>query len=85
MPNQTHLNKMIQIHGRRLQIIEQHKATMGNDTPPHVLLEIENIEAELVKLCAQLNPSGDSGQIASTSVSPPAASAPKSEVFVSYA
>jgi internalin A len=91
MPNLSHLNKIIRIHERRLEVLEQQRATMGIQTPPHILLEIEDIHAELAKLRAELKSSGASGDAppATThetgSDSAAAASAPKDEIFISYA
>jgi len=95
MPNLDHLHKMIRINERRLEILEQQKATMRTQTPPHILIEIEDINTELAKLRAELNSLGGSGNApptvpASAAIQPgltppPATSAPKNEIFISYA
>jgi internalin A len=78
MPNLTHLNNLIRIKERRLQVLEQQRATMGINTPPHIVLEIEDITEELAKLRAELDAAGAGGDA-------PAAAAPLNEVFISYA
>lgn len=95
MPNIDHLHKLIQINERRLEVLEQKKATMRTQTPPHILLEIEDINAELVKLRAELNSLRGRGNVlpivpANTSIQTgsellPAQSAPENRIFVSYA
>jgi hypothetical protein len=91
MPNLTHLNKLIRIKERRLQVLEQQRAAMGIQTPPHILLEIEDITEELARLRAELDASAPGGDAApatgyaSGSAPAAAASAPSNEVFLSYA
>ncbi|HET9224950.1 MAG TPA: hypothetical protein VFO07_20725 [Roseiflexaceae bacterium] len=64
------LEKLIQTHRRRLNVLEQQAAVFGINAPPHVLIEmqdtreqIENLNSELAKLDAsvgsQAAPSAD--------------------------
>ena len=46
--------KLIERHQRRLQKLQESRATQGISTPPEVLTEIEDIERELGKLRGQL-------------------------------
>ena len=48
--NQMKTQSLIIIHARRLQKLKERQALMGINTPIEVLLEIENIEAEIRKL-----------------------------------
>lgn len=52
--NQDETRKLIATHSRRLQKLKEQQALFGIDTPPHLLLEIEDIEAEIEKLQADL-------------------------------
>lgn len=37
-------------HRSRLRVLERQAASMGNDTPPHIVTEIDQIRAKLVEL-----------------------------------
>lgn len=50
---------------RRLQKLKEQKATYGIDTPPHILLEIENIETEIEQLGLKLKEKDDAAEISS--------------------
>lgn len=54
MSRQDDINKLIRIHERRLQNLEQQQATMSLQTPPHILLEIEDSKATIEKLRTEL-------------------------------
>lgn len=44
------LDELIAAHQGRLRPLQLQRARQGNDTPPHVLTEIEQIESEIVQL-----------------------------------
>lgn len=48
------IKKLIAEHNRRLQKLKEKEARFGLNTPPEILTEIEDIEAELVELQTQL-------------------------------
>ena len=54
MSRQDDLKKLIAKHQRRLQKRQEQQATLGINTPPEVLTEIEDIQAELVRLRADM-------------------------------
>ena len=54
MKEQQHLDKLILIHQRRLHVLEVQAASFGLTTPPHILLEIEDIRKEIATIEAQL-------------------------------
>lgn len=70
-----HLQAMIRNHKRRLQKLQQQEARYGNDVPPHIETEIEDKEAAIAELEAQLqtlnnpsldNPADKASQVPST-------------------
>ena len=67
--------KLINIHQRRLQVLQEQKAAMGILTPPHIITEIEDIQQQISNLQNQLNSQS------STPNKPPT----NSEIFISYA
>ncbi|MEM9272153.1 MAG: toll/interleukin-1 receptor domain-containing protein [Cyanobacteria bacterium P01_F01_bin.143] len=73
MNNST--EKLINIHQRRLQILQEQKAAMGILTPPHIITEIEDIQQQISDLQNQLNSPSP------TPTKPPT----NSEIFISYA
>ena len=48
------INNLIQINKKRLAILEEQRARFGYNTPPHVVMEVDDIKAELERLSAQL-------------------------------
>lgn len=48
--DRTNLDDLIQAHTERLRVLAVQAARYGNDTPPHITVEIERIEGELVQL-----------------------------------
>jgi tetratricopeptide (TPR) repeat protein len=50
MSDSDHIDKLIQNHRRRLQVLQEQQAIKGLETPPSILLEIEDIKAEIGKL-----------------------------------
>jgi len=54
LSNQDHLKKLISYHTQRLQKLKEQQALSGITTDPKVLIEIEQIEAQLVELQSQL-------------------------------
>jgi tetratricopeptide (TPR) repeat protein len=50
MSQQSETQELITIHQRRLQKLKEKKATFGINTPPEILIEIEDIETELERL-----------------------------------
>lgn len=49
---QTHMGALIAAHTDRLMKLQIQAAAYGNETPPHVLIDIERIERELAQLKA---------------------------------
>jgi hypothetical protein len=54
MSHKDGINKLIIEHQRRLQKLEEQKAKLGIYTPPQILIEIEDIKAEIEWLQAEL-------------------------------
>ncbi len=54
MAQSADLRRLIGEHERRLQALEAEAGTFGFHTPPHITMEIENIEATLRALSAQV-------------------------------
>lgn len=50
MSRRDDLQQLIINYGRRLQKLQEQQALMGLDTPPHILIEIEDIQAKMVEL-----------------------------------
>src|SRR5262245_34271139 len=48
----ANLDDLVQAHSARLRVLQRQQARMGNDTPPHIVTEIEAIEAKLSQLQA---------------------------------
>ena len=48
-----HINNLIATKRRRLQFLELQQARHGSDCPPHILMEIEDIQSEINKLESQ--------------------------------
>jgi internalin A len=55
MTNIDHISELIEMNKRRLQILEKQQATMGVATPPHIVIEIEDINEKISQLKAQLD------------------------------
>jgi uncharacterized protein len=54
MSRQDDINQLISVHFRRLQKLKERQALKGISTEPETILEIEDIEAEIAKLQAEL-------------------------------
>ncbi|MFC1976212.1 hypothetical protein ACFLXQ_07425 [Chloroflexota bacterium] len=54
MTNKDDMQKLISEYNRHLQKLKEKEAKLGVHTPPHILIEIENIEAKLEKLRLEL-------------------------------
>lgn len=54
MSREEHIKRLIVNHKRRLQTLEEKQALYGLDAPPHILTEIEDIEANIEKLQTEL-------------------------------
>lgn len=54
MSRQDDIKKLIVEHNRRLQKRQEQQARLGVNTPPEILIEIEDIEAEIEKLQTEL-------------------------------
>ena len=52
-----HTRTLLQTHRQRLQRLEQRAALEGFYTPPHIMIEIDEIKAEIARLEARLRPS----------------------------
>ena len=61
MSRKDDIQKLIVNYERRLQKRKEQKALFGLDAPPHILTEIEDIEAEIKKLHTELEALEDSG------------------------
>jgi hypothetical protein len=55
MTQQEDIQKQIAAHSRRLQLLKERKARQGINTDPAVITEIEEIEATLEEMQAELN------------------------------
>ena len=55
MSRQEETEKLLEIHRRRLHHLKVQEASFGAHTPPHISLEIEDIEVKIEKLEAELN------------------------------
>jgi hypothetical protein len=52
------IEKLLSIHSRRLQILQEQEASYGRlATPPHILIDIEEIEADIEQLQVKLKQS----------------------------
>lgn len=69
----SHLKKLRQTCQRRLRVLENMAATRGGDTPPHIQMEIKDIQETLKDIEAQLagRPSSHSTQSFSTTLGSP--------------
>lgn len=54
MSNRANIKKLIENHQRRLQILKEQQALYGQNTSPHILIEIRDIELEIEKLKMEL-------------------------------
>jgi uncharacterized protein YjbI with pentapeptide repeats len=70
MSRRDDLRKQIDNHRRRLQKLEEQQALYGLDTPPHVLIEIEDIKAKIEELRAELKALEDGGIEAESKIHP---------------
>jgi WD40 repeat protein len=55
MSRHDEIDKLIELHQRRLHKLREQRAALGLHTPPHILTEIEDVEAEVAQLHAELN------------------------------
>jgi hypothetical protein len=53
-PQRRHLEELRRNHQRRLHVLELQAASFGLSAPPHVLIEIEDIRAQIASLDTQL-------------------------------
>lgn len=51
---QEHLKKLVDIHRRRLRLLEMQQAQFGIHVPPHIMTEIEDNRAEIANLQRQM-------------------------------
>ena len=58
MTEKEALQKQIATHQRRLNILKEKQARLGYSSPPEVITEIEDIEAQVAKLKAELEALG---------------------------
>lgn len=54
MARRDDIVNLLDIHRRRLAILQQQQARLGYSTPPHMLMEIEDINAEVARLQQEL-------------------------------
>jgi len=57
MEQSEHLRRLKETYTRRLHILEQQAATFGLSTPPHILMEIEDLKQKISAIDAPLTPS----------------------------
>lgn len=73
--DKQYLENLSQTHQRRLRVLEQQAAQFGAHTPPHIITEIEDIQAEIAEIDRQLGATAPSGIRAAPSAAIPAANA----------
>jgi chromosome segregation ATPase len=72
------LQNLIRINKKRLAILEEQRAVFGYSTPPHVIMEIQDIQDELERLYTRLAELEDGAQVtADAAGGPEGASASK--------
>lgn len=54
MSQQDHIKKLILMSTRRLQVLERQLAVNGADTPPHLLMEIDDLKTQLATWQSEL-------------------------------
>jgi len=52
----AHLQRLIELHTRRLRVLEEQATRAGHNARPEVLIEIDDIRAEIARLRELLNP-----------------------------
>ncbi|MBN1995201.1 MAG: SUMF1/EgtB/PvdO family nonheme iron enzyme [Anaerolineae bacterium] len=83
MSRQDDLQRLIANYQRRLQKLKEQRAAMGIHTPPYILTEIEDTEAELAKLQAELvRLSGP--RLAAEKIAEPVSAGQPGQIFISY-
>ncbi len=82
-PNKSHLQELIRRKQRQLQHLQLKEATMGINTPVDVLTQIEDLEADLTQLYAQLQ-AIPPAQKPPAAVDAPAGIDAKPTIFISY-
>ena len=55
MPNRDYGEELLIYHNRRLQALQKTKALKGSDTPPEILIEIDDIKKEIEELETELS------------------------------
>lgn len=78
MEDREHLQELLKIKKRRLQVLEKQYEKMRDFAPPHVVTEIEDLREEIQELRQQLGLESGQAQIST-------AGQLEKEVFVSYA
>lgn len=87
MSHQDDIRQQIAAYNRRLQLLKQQQTKMGISVDPKIVIEIEDIEAEIEKLQAELNEQEDITQMASqpksndTSIRPQKARSVKNTIW----
>jgi hypothetical protein len=54
--NPAHVQRLLDLHTKRLRVLEEQAARTGYNARPEVLTEIEDIRAEIARLRTLLNP-----------------------------
>ena len=62
-----HLKKLREMHRKRLQILEVQSANFGALAPPHILMEIEDIQSKIETIDNQFSDDGNSASVIDTS------------------
>jgi uncharacterized protein YjbI with pentapeptide repeats len=70
MTRKDDIQKLVQHYQRRLQKLNEQQARQGIQTPPAILTEIEDIEAEIDKLLIELETLGSTAQPSIEELSP---------------
>ncbi|NJN97326.1 MAG: hypothetical protein HC875_26215 [Anaerolineales bacterium] len=59
MTDREHIQKLLQTHERQLQLLKEQQATFGLNCPTYIIMGIEQEEAEIASLRAQLGQAAD--------------------------
>lgn len=66
MSRKEDVKKIVSMQQRRLQKLREQQAMFGINTPPHILIEIEDLEAEINKLQSELGETESEYQVSNT-------------------
>src|SRR5690349_14243518 len=72
-----HAEELLRITHRRLHKLEEQAARKGSDTPPHILIEIEDVRAEATRIQSDLERRSSSAETSISLPHPTLAHAPR--------